>query len=176
MIPYFSGKGHTARVAGAIAEGAGGARLIDVEAMGAADWTALDGAEAVVFGSPTYMGSVAARYEQFLEEAAERWDELPWADRIAAGFTVATYPSGDKLSTLIRLGVYAGQMGMVWVGQTEIGTPVDPAKPGINGDGSYLGLMATSVRDKSRMVRPEDLESARRFGARISTATLRWRP
>ncbi len=174
-IPYFTGHGHTRRVAEAVAQGAAHARLIDVETMTSEDWQALGSAEAIVFGTPTYMGSVAAGYSRFLEDAADRWTELPWRDKIAAGFTVATYPSGDKLATLIRLAVYAGQMGMIWVGQAEIGAPVDLDRPGVNRDGSHLGLMATSTRDKAQMVRAEDLDTARRFGKRIAAAALRWR-
>ena len=65
-------------------------------------------------------------------------------------------------------------MGMVWVGQTEIGAPVNENQPGINKDGGWLGLMATSSRDKSVLIDPPYIETARRFGARIEAATLRW--
>ncbi len=175
-IPYFTGMGHTRVLAEAIAEGASDARLIDVENMGEADWAVLDAAEAIVFGTPTYMGSVAARYDVFLEEAAERWADQLWADKLAAGFTVATYPSGDKFSTLMRLSVYAAQMGMIWVGQAEIGAPVHPDRGPVNAQGSWLGLMAMSSRDKDQMVEADDLVTARAFGRRIAEAAIRWRP
>ena len=175
-LPYFSGAGHTRRLAQAIASGAKGCgtRPIDVTDMTGADWDALDAADAIVFGAPTYMGSTAAEFDLFLERASDRWEEMRWADKVAAGFTVATHGSGDKLSALQRMAVYAAQMGMIWVGQAEIGTPVRPGNPGINRDGSWLGLMATSSRDKSRLIGPGDLETARRFGARISSAVHRW--
>lgn len=175
VIPYFTGSGHARRVAEAVAEGAGGAQPVDVTAMAAADWRALDAAEAIVFGTPTYMGSAAARFDLFLEGASDRWAELLWKDKIAAGFTVATCPSGDKLAALMRLAIHAAQMGMLWIGQAEIGMPVNPAKPGINRDGSWLGLMAGSTRGDGALARPEDLETARRFGARIAAAVRRWR-
>lgn len=174
-IPYYTGRGHTHALARAVAEGAGGARLMDVEAMEDGDWQALDAAEAIIFGAPTYMGSTASRFDRFLEDASDRWPDMLWRDKIAAGFTVATFPSGDKLSALMRLAVYAAQMGMVWVGPTEIGAPVDPGKPGINSSGSWLGLMASSSRDKSEMIGADDLETARRFGARVAAAASRWR-
>lgn len=173
-IPYFTGSGHTARLAQHIATGCGAARLIDVENITAADWDALDAAPAILFGAPTYMGSTAARYDTFLEEASGRWIHLAWADKIAGAFTIATHPSGDKLSALVRLSVYAAQMGMIWVGSTDIGAPVNPELPGINRDGSWLGLMATASRDKSELITPEDAETARRFGARIAGASARW--
>lgn len=173
-IAYFSGNGHTTRLAQAVAAGAGVAHLIDIEQITDTDWQRLDAAPAIVFGTPTYMGSSAARYDAFLEEASSRWPSQLWADKIAGGFTVATYPSGDKLSTLMRLAIYAAQMGMIWVGQAEIGAPVDPDKPGINAAGCWLGLGATSSRDKSQLVEADDLETARRFGARIAMAAHRW--
>lgn len=175
VIPYFTGMGHTRVLAEAVAEGAGAARLIDVENITKADWAGLDAADAIVFGTPTYMGSVAARYDVFLEEAAERWPDQIWADKLAAGFTVATYPSGDKSSTLMRLCVYAAQMGMIWVGQSEIGAPVHPERGAVNAQGSWLGLMAMSSRNKKEMVDADDLATARLFGARIARAADRWR-
>ena len=173
-IPYFSGNGHTRRLAEGVAAGMPSVRLIDVEEIGNDDWAAMDAADAILFGTPTYMGSSAARFDRFLEEASDRWPDQLWADKIAGGFTVATYPSGDKLNTLMRLAVYAAQMGMIWVGPNQIGAPVAPQHPDLNRDGSHLGLMATSSRDKREMIGAGDMETARRFGARIAAAAARW--
>ncbi|MEO9896431.1 MAG: flavodoxin family protein [Paracoccaceae bacterium] len=176
-IPYFSGAGHTAQLAHEIAKGFGHdrARLIDVTRVHDDDWYALDTCHAIVFGSPTYMGSTAAQFNAFLETAAaDRWPEPGWADKIAAGFTVANHPSGDKLVALQRIQTYAAQMGMIWVGQTSVGAPVFPEKEGLNSDGSWIGLMATSSRDKTEMLRPQDRQTANAFGLRIANATRRW--
>ena len=75
-----------------------------------------------------------------------------WTDKLAAGVTVATYPSGDKLSSLMQMVVFATQHGMIWVGLDDIGAPVNPDEEGVNEDGFSLGLGATSVRDKARMI------------------------
>ena len=177
-VAYFSGAGHTALLAGAMVAGAGGsgfAKAIDVTAMEPSDWELMDGAQAIAFGAPTYMGSTAARFDQFLEEAAAtRWDSGAWRDKIAGGFTIASHGSGDKGVALQRISTYAAQMGMIWVGQAEIGAPVKPERSGINRDGSWLGLMATSSRDKTVMVEPGDLETARLYGERLSMAARRW--
>lgn len=173
-IPYFSGFGHTARLAELVAEGAGGARLIDCTAISQGDWTAMDGATMIVFGAPTYMGSTAARFDLFLEEAADRWMHQAWTDKMAAGFTVAAHPSGDKLSALTRLAVFGAQMGMIWVGQAEIGAPTFPDRVGLNRDGSWLGLMATELRDSDDLIDPKDEHLATLFGARLAGAAQRW--
>lgn len=173
-LPYHSGNGHTRRLVEGIAAGMSSPRIIDVAAMHSADWDALDAAPAIVFACPTYMGCTSAVYAGFLEAAADRWPGQRWADKLAAGATVASYPSGDKLMTLTRLAVYAAQQGMLWVGQAEIGAPVHADRPGLNRDGSHLGLMATAARDKTRLIREDDLDTAARFGARIARAAVRW--
>lgn len=174
-IPYFSGFGHTQRIAETIAETIGtDARLINVEALADADWHALDRADAIVFGAPTYVGSAAARFSLFLEQIDTRWEHSQWKDKIAAGFTTAIHPSGDKLATLQRLSIFAAQMGMVWVGPSDIGAPVKPDLPGLNRDGSWLGLMVTEQLGADDDLLPEDLETARRFGLRVLHATRRW--
>lgn len=176
-LPYYSGAGHTAQLADAIATGAGQgdatAHCIDIESITDTDWSLLDGAQAIVFGAPTYMGSVPARYGIFLEKAGERWMEQGWQDKVAGGFTVATFGSGDKLATLQRFSIFAAQMGMIWVGPTDIGAPVFPEREGTNADGGWLGLMATSARTPRGSVRPGDLETAQAFGTRIANLSKR---
>lgn len=174
VIVYCTGAGHTRRLAEHVAEGAGGAPLIDVEAMTDADWAALDRADAIIFGAPTYMGSAAAPFKAFMDESSDRWSDQAWADKIAGGFTVATYPAGDKMVVHQQMVVFAAQHGMIWVGQTEMGEKGAPPGEGLNAEGANLGLGATSSADKSRLIDPGDAETARRYGARIAKAAARW--
>lgn len=178
-IPYASGRGHTRRlaevIAAALGDGGCDARLIDVAALTDRDWQALDSADAIVMGAPTYMGSAAAEFKAFMDASGEIWGKQGWADKLAAGFTVASFPGGDKLNTLIQLSIFAAQHGMIWVGQDQIGAPVHKDNPGINASGVWLGLGATSSRDKTLMVQTGDIETARRFGLRIARAVTRWR-
>jgi len=61
VVVYHSGYGHTAKQAEAVAKGAG-AELIAIDANGditEAQWAALDAADAIIMGSPTYMCSVS---------------------------------------------------------------------------------------------------------------------
>ena len=60
-VVYHSGYGHTKRMAEAVAVGAG-AELLAIDAEGnlpAGGWEALAGSDAIIMGSPTYMGSVS---------------------------------------------------------------------------------------------------------------------
>lgn len=176
-IAFCTGAGHTARLAEEIAAGAGGAALIDVDGMGRADWARLHAARTIVFGAPTYMGTVSAPFKAFMDATSDFWADLPWQDKLAAGFTVGSSPAGDKLGTLTALAIFASQHAMLWVGQAEIGPPTRsfaPGAPVLNADGAMLGLTATSSRDKSVLIGPGDLATARAFGARLAAATARW--
>lgn len=178
-MPYHSGSGHCARLveimAESFAELGADVAVIDVETIDAEGWAALAAAQAIVFAAPTYMGSVSAPFKAFMDASSDIWGSAEgWTDKLAAGVTVATYPSGDKLSSLMQMVVFATQHGMIWVGLDDIGAPVNPDEEGINEDGFSLGLGATSVRDKARMIRAGDELTARRFAERIAGAVRRW--
>ena len=71
VIVYHSGYGHTRKVAEAVAEGSGGA-LLAIDAQGnlpAGGWEQLAAADAVVFGSPTYMGGPSWQFKKFADES-----------------------------------------------------------------------------------------------------------
>lgn len=173
IVAYATGAGHTRLLAELIADAAGGG-VMDVEKMAAPDWQALHKAEAIIFGAPTYMGSVSAGFKSFMDASSDFWIDQLWLNKVAAGFTVGSSPSGDKVNSLVTMVTFAAQHGMIWVGQSEIGPPSAPENAGINMDGFNLGLGATSVRDKTQMIGEGDRETARRFGVRIAMAVQRW--
>lgn len=64
-VIYFSGYGHTKRVAESVAEGAG-AELIAIDNQGEIteqDWEKLNAADGIIFGAPTYMGSAPWQFK-----------------------------------------------------------------------------------------------------------------
>lgn len=72
VVVYHSGYGHTKRVAEAVAEGAG-ATLLAIDADGVLPepgWGALDAADAIIFGSPTYMGGPSWQFKKFADETS----------------------------------------------------------------------------------------------------------
>ena len=87
VIVFHSGYGHTAKVAQAVAEGSGGSLLaIDAEGnLPAGGWEQLAAAKAIVFGSPTYMGSVSWQFKKFADASSKAWFTQAWKDKIAAG-------------------------------------------------------------------------------------------
>lgn len=172
VIVHHSGYGHTARLAQAVAEGSGG-ELLPIDAEGnlpAGGWERLAAADAIVFGSPTYMGSVSWQFKKFADASSKPWFNETWKDKFAAGFTNSASMNGDKLSTLHYLFTLSQQHGMLWVGMGMKASNSKAAKrDDLNYVASYAGLMATTPSDASadEMV-VGDLATARAFGQRIA--------
>lgn len=172
VVLQYSVQGRTRALAEAIARGAASAgcdtAVVSVEAP---DWAVLDAADALVFGAPTYLGSLAAPMKAFLETTSGRFRERTWRDKLAAGFTHSSGLSGDKLLALVQLVVFAQQQGMVWVGQAELPSGTFPEH--VNRLSSYTGLMAQTDPGMPTP-QPGDLLTAEAFGARIAAAAKRW--
>lgn len=175
-IVYDSGYGHTAKLARAVAEGAQRvpgteAQLIAV-ADGAIPWQALEDSDAIVFGSPTYNGSVSARFKQFMEDSTKSaWIPQKWRDKIAAGFTNSGAMHGDKLNSLVSMALFAAQHGMIWVG-----LDLFPGKSAgdMNRVGGWLGAMAQSDDASPDVTPPEsDLQTAAHLGERVAQTARR---
>jgi NAD(P)H dehydrogenase (quinone) len=63
----------------------------------------LDWADAVVFGTPTRFGNVAAQFKGFIDGAGGLWFQGKLANKIYAGFTSAMNGHGGQESTLLAL-------------------------------------------------------------------------
>ncbi|MDN9004031.1 flavodoxin family protein [Francisella tularensis] len=135
----------------------------------------LDDYDAIILGSPTYMGSVAAGLKEFMEKSSRKWSEQKWKNKIAAGFTNSHSLSGDKLNSLIQLVVFAAQHGMIWVGQAEHNQSPEGfagKEDVVNRIGSYLSVMAQSENDTPDVTPPSgDKLTAYKFGQRIAEIT-----
>lgn len=163
-IVFHSPYGHTAKVAQHIARGAT-ALGVDVACMDIAhiDWARLDASQAIVFGSPTYMGSVTADFKKFMDASSKRWKNRTWQGKLAAGFTNSGGLSGDKLSVLQQLNIFAMQHGMLWSGLPLMTT--GHAEHDLNRLSSCMGLMTQSDNAPVEVTPPQgDLDTAVWFG------------
>ena len=185
-IVYHSGFGHTDVLARDVAQGV-------TDSGGVADLLRIDGlqadfgeffdriadVDAIIFGSPTYMGTVSAPMKAFMDASAKVYFTKQWKDKLGAAFTVSGSPSGDKLNTLTSLAIFAAQHGMLWIGTGQ--------NPGNNDDesaatevenrlGSFIGAMAQAAND-SPDVTPKagDRATAHSLGRRVAQAAARWR-
>jgi multimeric flavodoxin WrbA len=183
VVAYHSGFGHTARQAAAVVEGAvtvAGvkAEALPVDAPDEALWARLQEADAIVFGSPTYMGGCSAAFRAFAEASARLMqDGMRWKDKIAAGFTSSGSMSGDKLNTLMDLAVFAAQHGMIWVGLARLAgwNHSYSSIEDLNRLGGWLGAMAQADADlpAETVPRETDLRTARDLGRRVAEIAVR---
>lgn len=184
-VVYHSGYGHTQKQAEAVHAGAAAvtdvtAELLAISSAGElteADWSTLAAADAIIFGSPTYMGSVSWQFKKFADATSKVWATQVWKNKISAGFTNSASMNGDKLSTLHYLFTLAMQHGMIWVSSGMMPANSKAAQRNdINYLGSYSGLMAQSPSDSTPAEGPlpGDLASARQFGERIANAAKQW--
>src|SRR5215475_1379467 len=180
-VVYHSGYGHTKAVAEAVAKGAGSVPGVTVNLISVADVEAreaeLDGADAIIFGSPTYMGGVSAEFARFKDWTSKRWMEGAWRNKLAAGFTASASWNGDKHNTLYQLLTLALQHGMVWVG---LGLP-----PGYNHSkgsaedlnrlGASVGAMAQANADQGvEGIAASDFRTMEALGKRVADSARRW--
>ncbi len=188
-VVYHSGFGHTTRQAQAVQQGAAAVDGIESVLLHTEEATErldeLDGADAIVFGCPTYMGSMSAEMKKFLEVAAAKWAVQAWKDKVAGGFTNSGSLSGDKLSTLNGLFLFAMQQSMVWVGlgmlpssndREAVKTIQGPGPDAHNRSGSFVGPMASSFEvGPDEAPSKGDLETAELYGRRVGETVLRLR-
>ncbi|WP_280358683.1 flavodoxin family protein [Nocardia otitidiscaviarum] len=178
-VVYHSGFGHTREQAEAVRRGAAavpGAEvtLVSVDEYESA-WAAIDAADAIIFGTPTYMGGPSAPFKAFLDATSGRWARQQWRDKLAAGFTTSAGVSGDKLATLQALSLFAMQHGMVWVGLGLLPGDFESADD-LNRIGGFLGAMAHAPADAAPETAPGpgDLATAAHLGRRVAAAAMRW--
>jgi multimeric flavodoxin WrbA len=176
-IVAYSGTGHTLRQAEALRDGAARAghatirRVSEEGTLTDSDWQALDAADCIVFGSPTYLGGPAWQMKRVADATSDRWIERRWQDKLAGGFANGGSPSGNTTDVLAYFWTLASQHGMVWasLGQAPANAAEDDA-----GDRNWLGgsggALACSPVDVGPDEAPRrgDLASARNYGTRLA--------
>ena len=177
-VVFHSGYGHTKRMAEAVAQGAG-AELVPVDAEGnvsEAGWATLNAADAIIMGSPTYMGTVSWQFKKFADASSKPWFTQAWKDKVFAGFTNSATMNGDKISTLHYLITLAMQHSGIWVGTGMMPSNTKAAQRNdVNYVGSSSGAMAQSPSDSSpNEMLPGDLETARLFGQRVAKVSAQF--
>jgi NAD(P)H dehydrogenase (quinone) len=183
-IVYHSGYGHTHRQAEAVKAGveqvAGSEALLLTVEEAQTRWDDLAACHAIIFGAPTYVAGASAAFKAFEEASASAVmaKGFAWKDKLAAGFTNSGSRSGDKLSTLVQIALFAAQHGMHWVNLAL--PPANRSNTGsakdLNRLGFFLGAGAQSNVDQGPDVAPPegDLATARHLGRRVAEATLQF--
>lgn len=192
LVVYYSATGTNDALAQAVAAGASAAgaevrvRLVAETAPAAAiaqnaAWQAfvtrtadaprataddMDWADAVVFGSPTRFGNVAAQLKAFIDALGGLWFQGKLADKVYAGFTSAANPHGGQESTLLALYQSIHHFGGILVSPGY----TNPVVFG-NGGNPY-GVSTTAGQGP---VPDAALAHARYLGERVTTVAARLR-
>ncbi|MGA2177492.1 MAG: flavodoxin family protein [Verrucomicrobiota bacterium] len=187
-IVYHSKYGHTKLQAEAVFRGAQSVPSVTAQLYTAEEAAArldeLDSADGIIFGCPTYMGSMSAGMKTFIEAAAKKWFTLAWKNKVAGAFTNSSSFSGDKLNTLFGLVINAMQHGMIYVGlgmmpsankPEEMNTVAGPGPEAHNRVGSFVGPMSASFQVNPPGAPPKgDIETAEAYGHRVAEITLQF--
>jgi NAD(P)H dehydrogenase (quinone) len=181
-IIFHSGYGHTRRVAGHVEKGVASSgvavKSIAIDAEGnvpEAAWQTLRESDAIIFGTPTYMGGPSWQFKKFADASSKQWFAMDWKGKVAAGFTNSASMTGDKESTLHYLVTLASQHKMLWCGSSlNPANSKSSTREDINYLGGFVGLVVVSPSDASvdEMI-PGDLKTAEAFGANIAEVMMR---
>ena len=170
-VVYHSGHGRTEFFAEHVVEGARNVVGVEVTLLKAEDLVTSPGQlsafDGIIWGSPTYFGGVSGPFKSFMDSTSPIFREQELKGRLAAGFTVSSFPSGDKQSTLLSMVVFSMQHGMLWVGNPVIPRSSTDAATYQNADrlGSWTGAMAQiDHRAPADSFTQGDLETAKFFG------------
>jgi multimeric flavodoxin WrbA len=178
-IVYFSGYGHTAKQAEAVQKGAAGVAGADVTVFRIDDegnlpegaLETLGAQDAIIYGSPTYMGGPAWQFKKFADASSKPWFSSAWKDKIAAGFTNSASVNGDKFSTINYFFTLSQQHGQIWIGTGLLPSNKKENGPNdVNWTAGSAGALAISPSDASPDEAPRsgDLETARLLGERVA--------
>lgn len=180
-IVYFSKTGMTDLVAHQIAEGIeqAGAHvtLFEIQPKHIKEgrfsqseiFRQLKSYQAILFGSPTYMGSAAAQFKAFMDASSDCYCNKEWNGKLAAGFTTGGAVNGEQQQTLLSFFTLACQHGMIWSG---LDTSQFTDQKGLNRTGSSIGLVSSSG-ETGDSIDENDLRTAYYFGHRLAEITQR---
>jgi NAD(P)H dehydrogenase (quinone) len=120
-------------------------------------------ADAILFGTPCYFGSMATELKNFFDQLGPQWKKGSLAGKVGGAFATASWPHGG--TEVVTLSVYApmAHLGMVIV-------PTGYTDEAMLEAGSPYGASAI-VGAENRPPRDEDFDAARHQGRRMVAIT-----
>lgn len=187
LVLYYSSYGHIETMAQAVAEGArqAGAEVVIKrvpelvpeeiarksnfkvdQAAPVATVAELADYDAIVLGTPTRFGNMAAQMKNFLDQAGGLWAQGKLVGKVGSVFTSSGTQHGGQEGTILTAHVVLLHLGMVIVGlpYSFAGqTGVDEIK-----GGSPYGASTIAGPDGSRRPSPVELDGARYQGRHVA--------
>jgi NAD(P)H dehydrogenase (quinone) len=192
LVLYYSSYGHIARMAEAVAEGVRQAgaeaiikrvpELVSAEIAKKSgyklDQTApiatvaeLADYEAIIFGTPTRFGNMAAQMKNFLDQAGGLWAQGRLVGKVGSVFASSNTQHGGQESTILATHVVLLHLGMVIVGLPySFQGQTDMAE--ITG-GSPYGASTIAGGDGSRQPSENELAGAHFQGRHVAEIATR---
>jgi NAD(P)H dehydrogenase (quinone) len=165
-IVYYSSTGYSGRIAQEIGDAAETAH-IPVASPDDLEW-----ADAVIFGTPTRFGNVAAQLKQFLDSLGGMWAQGKLADKVYSGFVTTSTNHGGQESTLLALYNSIHHFGGILVapGFTDPVKFVDGNPYGT----SHIDAQGTNpIGDQTRNAARHQAERIVRFTSALKAGSIR---
>jgi NAD(P)H dehydrogenase (quinone) len=187
LVLYYSSWGHIEQMANAAAEGARSAgaevtvkrvpELVPEEvarqfhykldqAAPIADPNELADYDAIIFGTPTRFGNMAAQMKNFLDQTGGLWAKGALVGKVGSVISSSATQHGGQESTILSFHTVLLHQGMVIVGlpySFQGQTGVDEIK-----GGSPYGASTIAAGDGSRQPSAVELEAARYQGKHVA--------
>ncbi len=188
LVLYYSSYGHIATMAKAMAEGAASAPGVEAalrrvpelvpaevaaksgfqvdESVPVATVDELPSYDAIIIGTPTRFGNMAAQMRNFLDQTGGLWAKGALNGKVGSVFTSSATQHGGQESTILTTHVTLLHLGMVIVGlpysfQGQMG--LDEIK-----GGSPYGASTIAGGDGSRQPSAVELDAARFQGRHVA--------
>lgn len=196
LVLYYSMYGHVERMAQAVAEGARQEGEVEVtlkrvpeiipeeraRAMGVkldqeaplATPGELGDYDAIIFGSPTRFGNMAAQMRNFLDQTGKLWVEGTLIGKVASVFTSTGTQHGGQETTITSF-----HSTLLHHGMMIVGVPYSCKGLSIMGEvsgGSPYGASTLAGSDGKRMPSENELEIARFQGRHVAGIVKRLAP
>lgn len=193
LVLYYSSYGHVETMAQAVAEGARsvpGAEVTlkrvpelapDAVARGAgfkleqeapiADPLELGDYDAIIFGTPTRFGNMAAQMRNFLDQTGPLWVKGALVNKIGSVFTSTASQHGGQETTITSFHTTLLHHGMIIVGLPYTWAGNAQMKE-ISG-GTPYGASTLAGADGSRLPSANELEGARYQGRHVAELAAR---
>jgi len=196
LVLYYSTYGHVETLANAIADGARSVEGVEVtlkrvpetmppdvaakygakldQASPVADPKELGDYEALLFGTPTRFGNMAAQMRNFLDQTGGLWVKGALVGKVGSVFTsTGTGTGGGNESTIISFVTTLMHHGMVYVG-LPYACPELADTSEVKG-GSPWGAATIAGADGSRQPSAKELAQARFQGKHVATIAAKLR-
>lgn len=188
LVLYYSSYGHIEAMAAAVAEGAGSVPGTEVtvkrvpelvpETVAAASGMKTDQSapiatpnelaeyDAIIFGTPTRFGNMAAQMRNFLDQTGGLWFTKALVGKVGSVFVSTASQHGGQETTITSFHTTLLHHGMVIVGLPY--TFEGNAEMGEISGGTPYGASTLAGNDGSRMPSANELAGARFQGAHVA--------